>query len=485
MSNQDQDDLTALFELADEDFLEAVYTRILGRHSDIGGRIFYLSQLRSGKTRSEIILQISQSQEARTKEAKNPRLDDIATMQRRAYIPVVGRHYKVKLDKFNNVMTRSEIKPNATKSHIPTPEKRTDQQYQPIPTRDESTRINIKIATIIPFYNGSEYIERAVASAKAQTLMAHEIIVVDDGSEEGESSFCAEIAKRENIQYLKKKNGGQGDARNHGVRHATSDYICFLDQDDFYLPRHNEILAKHVSEDPTFGFVYGDLHRVDLRGNLVLLSSHSDKMHHPKTNIVDCIKQDMFVLPSASIINKNALLSVGGFDPRLMGYEDDDLFLRMFIARFKNIYIKEQVTCWTINENSTSFSPKMNRSRFIYFCKLVDLFDVPDVSYYGGYIKNAIIPRFFENSVSDALRAAILDLPTAEEFTQILASMINKVKKYIDDDELAHLRTIISLLKGDKDLLINALYFGKLGDRYNFFQTFYRNLVSEINVTQV
>ena len=51
---------------------------------------------------------------------------------------------------------------------------------------------------------------------------------------------------------------------------------------------------------------------------------------HPKRDVFTCLTMDMFILPSASLIARKAFEAVGGFDENLMGYEDDDLFLRLF-----------------------------------------------------------------------------------------------------------------------------------------------------------
>ncbi|OWK21780.1 hypothetical protein AJ88_11715 [Mesorhizobium amorphae CCBAU 01583] len=67
-----------------------------------------------------------------------------------------------------------------------------------------------------------------------------------------------------------------------------------------------------------------------------MIKAHSS---HPKADIFNMLSGDMFVLPSASIISRSAFKAVQGFDQQFMGYEDDDLFLRMFRAGFTNTFI--------------------------------------------------------------------------------------------------------------------------------------------------
>lgn len=60
---------------------------------------------------------------------------------------------------------------------------------------------------------------------------------------------------------------------------------------------------------------------------------------------------DMFVLPGATLISKDAFDAVGGFDERLTGYEDDDLFIRIFCAGYIGVYVNRVLTAWRILTN--------------------------------------------------------------------------------------------------------------------------------------
>ena len=263
------------------------------------------------------------------------------------------------------------------------------------------------VAVIIPFYNGSRWIERALASVAEQSVAADEIIVVNDGSRADERVALDSLTGKYIFRIIDKENGGQGSARNAGVAAAQSDYICFLDQDDFYLPDHIEALVNAIPpRDSRFGFVYGDATEADGAGNILrtaMIKAHNPT--HPKQDVIDILQSDMFVLPSASLIRKQAFEEVGGFDSRLTGYEDDDLFLRMFRRGYTNYFIDRPVYVWCIHAESTSYSVKMSRSRFIYFTKLVDAFP-DDAASSRFYFREYIAPRFGRAFIADAIRAA-------------------------------------------------------------------------------
>ena len=97
-----------------------------------------------------------------------------------------------------------------------------------------------KISVIIPAYNIEDLIEKCVDSVANQDYPKEllEIIVVDDGSTDSTGQICDRLAdKYDNVTALHKPNGGSSSARNHGIKHATGDYLGFVDSDDFIDPR--------------------------------------------------------------------------------------------------------------------------------------------------------------------------------------------------------------------------------------------------------
>lgn len=292
------------------------------------------------------------------------------------------------------------------------------------------------VACIIPFYNGSGFIRRSIESILSQTLPPNEIIVVNDGSNEQESRLLEEISRDyPNLRVLTKKNGGQGDARNFGAQHTECDFLCFLDQDDFYLPRHVEDLVEAIDlSDPLFGFAYADLYEADGSGRIIRNSMVKEHSIHPKQHINDMLRNDMFILPSASIIRKSAFVRIDGFDPRLTGYEDDDLFLRLFRSGFSHRFLDKPVTVWCIHMESTSYSIRMSRSRLIYFEKLcAEYKDIPQQNRF--YFRDCILPRFSKLFMNDALGAIRSNSKDTQELIEIFEKFkaITQTNEYVPD----------------------------------------------------
>lgn len=98
-----------------------------------------------------------------------------------------------------------------------------------------------KVSVIIPFYNREEYLPTCIDSVLRQTLNDIEIILVDDGSTDSSHAICQEYAQKDNrVIILTQKNQGPGPARNNGIKEAKSEFVMFLDSDDYYP--ENDIL---------------------------------------------------------------------------------------------------------------------------------------------------------------------------------------------------------------------------------------------------
>lgn len=98
------------------------------------------------------------------------------------------------------------------------------------------------VTVVIPFFNNLNWLEQALHSIFEQTYAAHEIIIVNDGSNENMIKFLEKYSEK--IIYIYKMNEGPAVARNLGIEMSTGDYIAFLDSDDIWLP---EKLEKQIN----------------------------------------------------------------------------------------------------------------------------------------------------------------------------------------------------------------------------------------------
>lgn len=310
------------------------------------------------------------------------------------------------------------------------------------------------VAVVIPFYNGAKWVERAIKSVCNQTVKADEFVIVNDGSKPEERAALALLAEKYGLRIIDKNNGGQGSARNAGVAATNSAFISLLDQDDYYLPMHIEDLISILPEkdDPRLGYVYADLCEGDEDGNIV----HSNMLRqqpgkHPKEgNISTLLLDDLHILPSASLIRRSAFEAVGGFDEQFMGYEDDDLFLRLFRSGHTHYFLDKPVTVWCMHTGSTSWSIKMSRSRFKYFKKLASLYrDEPKRERF--YLRDCLIPRFGDVFIREAKKAVTQESPDATELMSILSAYREIVdgNENVNSEYKKYLTRSICIIKGE------------------------------------
>jgi len=258
------------------------------------------------------------------------------------------------------------------------------------------------IAAIIPLHNGARTIATAIHSIGAQTVAPDEIVVVDDGSED-EGPAIVERLGAPRVTLIRQANAGQSAARNRGAAHSTSALLAFLDQDDAWYPHHLQALLRpfDAARGTPLGWAYSNLDEIDEQGRLLTERVLGRwKTSHPKRSLEACLGEDMFVLPSASLVSREAFDAVGGFDETLSGYEDDDLFRRIFQAGFANAYIDEPLAQWRIYRSSSSFSDRMRVSRLAYFAKLRREFPDP------ARISRDLAPRFVRSILAEYDRSA-------------------------------------------------------------------------------
>mgnify|MGYP004463367449 CR=1 FL=1 len=115
------------------------------------------------------------------------------------------------------------------------------------------------ITFVVPAYNKEKYIGDCLESLVNQTVLAHKIIVVNDGSTDNTEDICKKYAQKyaDLIKYIYQDNKGLGGARNTGFSHVDTPYVIFLDSDDWmdikFVEKFVNVL-KDIKEYPDIIF---------------------------------------------------------------------------------------------------------------------------------------------------------------------------------------------------------------------------------------
>jgi len=112
----------------------------------------------------------------------------------------------------------------------------------------------MKISVIIPVYNVSKYIEECLVSVLNQTYKNIEVLIVDDGGKDNSISIAQNIIKNDDRAKILSYgcNKGVSFARNYGLEHATGEFVCFIDSDDFLELNYLESMISNFDNDCDF-----------------------------------------------------------------------------------------------------------------------------------------------------------------------------------------------------------------------------------------
>lgn len=104
------------------------------------------------------------------------------------------------------------------------------------------------ISVVIPAHNAEISLKRCIQSVLNQEYPRMDVIVVDDGSQDGTLDLARSFGDR--VRATSQENQGQGAARNHGVRLATGELIAFLDSDDYWKPGFLDVCVNFLQSHP-------------------------------------------------------------------------------------------------------------------------------------------------------------------------------------------------------------------------------------------
>ncbi|HRF70488.1 MAG TPA: glycosyltransferase family 2 protein [Candidatus Pelethenecus sp.] len=222
--------------------------------------------------------------------------------------------------------------------------------------------IENKISVIMPAYNASKYIGKAIISVIKQNYSNLELIIIDDCSSDNTSEIIQQFQKNyENIVYIKmENNSGVAKTRNKGLSIASGQYIAFLDSDDVWL---EDKLTKQINifkENKGIPFTYTAINIINEKDEIV------KKAKRIKTKATyKILLKNTYVATSTVIIDREV---TGDFlMPLRKSAEDYSLWLMLL----KNFGMAKGINEALVNYRKTENSLSANKMKEIkYFMQV-------------------------------------------------------------------------------------------------------------------
>ena len=155
------------------------------------------------------------------------------------------------------------------------------------------------ISVIIPARNAERYLSESIDSVRAQTYPVLEIIVVDNGSDDG----TAALAQKMGVTVVAEPLLGASCARNRGVSVAKGSYLAFLDADDVWAPEKLEWQMQAFNGDPALEAVFGLMEQF-VSPDIPL--EEAQRLHSPR-------EASAARLPSTMLIRRESFVRVGPY----------------------------------------------------------------------------------------------------------------------------------------------------------------------------
>jgi glycosyltransferase involved in cell wall biosynthesis len=179
------------------------------------------------------------------------------------------------------------------------------------------------ISVVMPAHNGARFLGAAMESVVAQRYGNLEVLLVDDGSEDGLGEKVKECPGF--VKYFRQEQRGPAAARNKGIREAAGSTIGFLDIDDLWTEGHLRRLMDALDAQPEAGIAQGTMRQFRMTAE-------------GKYRVTEPYRMPYL---GSCLFRRSVFTQCGMFDEQLMYGEDQDLFYRCWESDVVKVNVTE------------------------------------------------------------------------------------------------------------------------------------------------
>lgn len=220
--------------------------------------------------------------------------------------------------------------------------------------------MSARVSAIIPVYNGTQTIARALDSVLAQTFAPIEIVVVDDGSTD--DLGVALMPYHGQIKLVRQPNRGLSAARNAGAAAAAGEYLAMLDADDLWMPERIARSVEILDTEPQCPAVFTTAVEVYPDGTVAGLPPHrASGLFRP--SIVEILSYVPPLRPSTCTVRRSAFDKVGGYAEIIRHPGGEDIYFNLLVSELGPLgFVSEPLVHYRVH--TTQVSPaKYERGR--------------------------------------------------------------------------------------------------------------------------
>jgi glycosyltransferase involved in cell wall biosynthesis len=213
------------------------------------------------------------------------------------------------------------------------------------------------ISVMIGVYNGAPYIAEAIDSVFAQTYRPLELIVVDDGSDDGSADVASSY---DAVKVIRQQRKGNGGARNRAVRDAQGDFFAFLDADDRFVSTKLDLQMNAFDADPSLDIAFGHV--------LEFVSPELDE--ETRASVRQPAPEPMpWMAPNLMLIRRASFERVGLFSEELRVGVTVDWYARAQEAGLKTVMPSEVVLERRLHTQNNGLRERDSRSQYVHVLK--------------------------------------------------------------------------------------------------------------------